>query len=431
MTISWRVALLLTIGIIPIVISPTPQTLLLWVLFVAILVLIDAVLAPSPRKLEIRREEVKSVRAGETTESVLHVEGASHRMHGVLRDAWQPSAGAANNRHAFNLRPTSTATFTTVLVPKRRGVLKAKSVTIRSWGPMRLAAIQTTFDLPGTLLALPEFPSRALLPAAISKLQLVSGQILARMRGQGTEFDSLREWVNGDDPRSIDWRATARTDEVMVRTWRPERDRHIVMMLDTSRMSAQRLGDQTRLDASMDAALLLGALSAKAGDSVSMLAADTRVHTEVIRPARTAALAELSRAMIPLAPRLVEANWATIGAKLTELGNKVSLIVLFTALDVTVLEESLLPVLLNLAKRTRIVIAVALDPKLHYIAEGEKGSHTDDLYLTASIHHARLEREKAARALAASGISIVEAPPADLPMAVVDHYLDLKARGLL
>ena len=63
-----------------------------------------------------------------------------------------------------------------------------------------------------------------------------------QVRGQGTEFDSLRDYVMGDDVRSIDWRASARRQQVVVRTWRPERDRRVVLVLDTSRTSAARRG---------------------------------------------------------------------------------------------------------------------------------------------------------------------------------------------
>ena len=428
MTVSSRVAALVAIGIIPIMLSPTPGTLATWLLFVIVLTLVDAILAPSPRKLQITRQAPETVRANERSVSVIHVGGAKRTMRGVLRDAWQPSAGATANRHKFKLSPGQFEDFSTALLPTRRGILKADAVTVLSWGPLGLAAIQTTFDLPGTIRVLPEFPSKPLLPGALAKLQQMTGQILARARGQGTEFDSLREWVDGDDQRSIDWRATARSKDVIVRTWRPERDRHIVMVIDTSRMSAQRLGNQTRLDVNLDAALLLSAVTAKAGDSISMIAADAAIRAQVIRPSRTTVLGELSSAMAPLDPALVEANWAQIAGKLTAFGNKMSLVVLFTALDVTVLEESLLPALLNLAKHTRVVIANASDPQLH---KAEEEVNIEDPYFVAATEFSRAEREKAAQALASAGITVVEAPPSKLSMAVVDHYLNLKSRGLL
>ena len=118
------------------------------------------------------------------------------------------------------------------------------------------------------------------------------------IRGQGTEFDSLREYVVGDDVRSIDWRATARRADVVVRTWRPERDRRVVIVLDTGRTSAGRVGvDPTagdpsgwpRLDWSMDAALLLAALASRAGDHVDFIAHDRVPRAGVYNASRTGA----------------------------------------------------------------------------------------------------------------------------------------------
>ena len=95
-------------------------------------------------------------------------------------------------------------------------------------------------------------------------LRQLDGRAAVRIRGQGTEFDSLRDYVDGDDVRSIDWRATARRQHLVVRTWQPEQHRRVVIVLDTSRTSAGRIGDAPRLDAAMDAALLLTALAGHA-----------------------------------------------------------------------------------------------------------------------------------------------------------------------
>ena len=120
------------------------------------------------------------------------------------------------------------------------------------------------------------------------------------MRGQGTEFDALREYVDGDDVRSIDWRATARRQQVVVRTWRPERDRRVLLVLDTSRTSAARVGDEPRLDAAIDAALLLAALASRAGDRVDLLAVDRRVRARVTGRAGKRPAAALVDALAPL-----------------------------------------------------------------------------------------------------------------------------------
>src|SRR5699024_9729466 len=136
-----------------------------------------------------------------------------------------------------------------------------------------------------------------------------------------------------DDVRSIDWRATARRRSVVVRTWRPERDRHVLLVVDTSRSSAGRLGEATRLDAAFDAALLLTALAVQAGDRVDLVCVDRVPHLSVIGSTRTTVLHDMVSATAAVDPALVETDWEldarTIGAR----ARRGALVVLITALD--------------------------------------------------------------------------------------------------
>src|SRR5690606_33045045 len=144
-----------------------------------------------------------------------------------------------------------------------------------------LAGRQARHDVRGAVRVLPAFTSRKHLPSRLARLRELDGNTSIQVRGQGTEFDSLREYVRGDDIRSIDWRATARAGTTMLRTWRPERDRQVVIIVDTGRTSAARVGDSTRLDASLEAALLLAALASRAGDHVHLLMYDRVTRARV------------------------------------------------------------------------------------------------------------------------------------------------------
>ena len=169
----------------------------------------------------------------------------------------------------------------TTLAPSRRGERAAARVVVRSLGPLGLGARQRQLAVPGTVQVLPAFASRRFLPEKLSRLRQIDGAVLVRQRGQGSEFDSLRTYVTGDDVRAIDWRATARSRDVVVRTWRPERDRHVVLGPRHRPQRAARVGDEPRLDAALDACLLLGALSARAGDRVALVAADVEVRARL------------------------------------------------------------------------------------------------------------------------------------------------------
>ena len=184
--------------------------------------------------------------------------------------------GSRTGRRPIDVPAGERRRWTTTIRPLRRTELRAGRVTVRSVGPLGLAARQGNHEVPWSLRVLPAFPSRRYLPEKLAKLRILDGRTAARVRGQGTEFDSLRDYVEGDDARSIDWRATARRSAVVVRTWRPERDRRIVLVLDTGRTSAARVGSAPRLDAALDAALLLGTLASRAGDKVDLIAVDDR-----------------------------------------------------------------------------------------------------------------------------------------------------------
>ena len=235
-------------------------------------------------------------------------------LRAVVRDAWPPSAGAQPGRVRVLIPPGGQVSATTTLQPERRGDRPAGLVTVRSFGPLGLAARQASLAAPWSVRVLPPFLSRRHLPEKLAQLRQLDGQHRSMIRGQGTEFDSLREYVLGDDVRSIDWRSTARLTDVMVRTWRPERDRRIIVVLDTGRTSAGRVAGVPRLDASMDAALLLAALASRAGDRVDLLAVDRQVRARVIGAGRGELLAALTSAMAVLDAELTEPDYGVMAS---------------------------------------------------------------------------------------------------------------------
>ena len=369
MAITGRVPLLLLLGLVPVVLRPEASTVRLWLLLVAVLVGTDLLLAPSVKHLGLVRQPVGTVRLGYDAESVLLAENAGRRrLRGVVRDAWQPTAGAGGNRHRINLPPGDRVLLRTVLTPRRRGDLQAIGVTARLRGPMGLAARQRTRDVPGTVRSLPPFESRKHLPSRLARLRELDGRAAIRVRGQGTEFDSLREYVRGDDVRSIDWRASARNRNVVVRTWQPERDRRVVLVLDTSRTSAGRVEDVPRLDSAMDAALLLAALAARAGDRIDFVAGDRRVRARLRSAGARDVAANLQDAMADLEPVIAEADWGALAGAVTQFGRQRALVVLLTPLEPSAVEEGLLPVLPSLTRHHRVVLASVRDPELERLA---------------------------------------------------------------
>jgi uncharacterized protein (DUF58 family) len=413
----------------------------------AVLTALDWVIAAPAGELTLRRQGPTQVRLGDTVEVALQVTNTSVRtMRAVVRDAWVPSAGAAAPyAHVLTIDPDETVTVVTELTPTRRGDRPAVRVTMRSYGPLGLAYRQTTgrradrITPQWTLRALPEFRSRRLLPEKLARLRVIEGQVVVRGRGQGTEFDSLREYVIGDDPRSIDWRGSARREHVVVKQWRPERDRRVLCVLDTGRTSAGRIGTaaspitpefdgEPRLDLAIDAALLLANLAAYAGDRVDLLAVDTATHANMSASSKRS-LPRLLEAMAPLQPALVETDFGRVVAEVLNKERKRALVVLFTTLDPGALGEGLLPVLPTLVARHTVLLAAVHDPALDALAADHATAGA--IHTAAAAERGLAELRRVRAALTRYGVHVVDAPADTFASAVADQYLSLKASGRL
>ncbi|WP_310776818.1 DUF58 domain-containing protein [Mycobacterium sp. Z3061] len=440
MILTGRTGLLALVCVLPIAVSPWPArafAILLAVL--AILVSIDVMLAASPRRLRFTRSPNGSVRLGQPVDAglAIHNDGR-RRFRGQVRDAWPPSARGEPRTHRLSIASGQSQQVHTHLRPVRRGDQRAALVTARSIGPLGFAGRQSSQRVPGQMRVLPPFLSRKHLPSRLARLREIDGLLPTLIRGQGTEFDSLREYVVGDDVRSIDWRASARRSDVMVRTWRPERDRRVVIVLDTGRMAAGRVGvDPTaadpagwpRLDWAMDAALLLAALASRAGDHVDFLAHDRVSRAAVFGASRTELLAQLVDAMAPLQPALIESDWRAMVAAILRRTRRRSLVVLLTDLNSTALDEGLLPMIPQLSAKHHVLVAAVSDPRVDELAAGR--SDAAAVYDAAAAERSRNERRAIASRLRRSGVEVVDAPPTDIAPSLADRYLAMKATGQL
>ncbi|MFI9339655.1 DUF58 domain-containing protein [Streptomyces sp. NPDC052773] len=436
MAITGRAALLAALGSLPVgILEPGWTGILAVNAPLALACACDFALAAPVRRLRLSRSGDTSVRLGDTADVTLTLTNPTRRpLRAHVRDAWppsswQPGTETAASRHRLTVPAGERRRITTRLRPTRRGDRQADRVTIRSYGPLGLFTRQGTHKVPWTVRALPPFTSRKHLPSKLARLRELDGRTSVLIRGQGTEFDSLREYVPGDDTRSIDWRATARHSTVAVRIWRPERDRHILLVLDTGRTSAGRVGDAPRLDASMDAALLLAALASRAGDRVDLLAYDRRVRALVQGRTANDVLPALVNAMATLEPELVETDARGLTATALRTAPRRSLIVLLTTLDAAPMEEGLLPVLAQMTQRHTVLVASVADPHIAGMAKA-RGT-IDAVYEAAAAAQSQTERDRTAEQLRRHGVTVVDATPDDLAPALADAYLALKTAGRL
>ena len=429
MALTGRAALLALAGTLAALALRTTAGLLLVDGCIVAAIAADVIMAASVRRLQLSRSGDTRIMLGQRGATTLAIVNPGRReLRGVLRDSWPPTAGATE-RVRLRIPAGGRAEVTTTLEPTRRGDKTAGPVTVRSVGPLGLAARQASRDVPWTVRVLPPFLSRRHLPEKLALLRQLDGQHRSLIRGQGSEFDSLREYVIGDDVRSIDWRSSARRSDILVRTWRPERDRRVLIVLDTGRTSAGRVAGLPRLDAAMDAVLLLAALAVRAGDRVDLLAVDRHVRARIVGASKADVLPLITDALAVLEPELLETDGALLATTVLAVARRRCLLVLLTDLNPAALETGLLPVLPQLASRHQVLVAAVADPLVSELAAGRADPAA--VYAAAAAEHAVAERSRAAGLLASHGAEVLDAPPDELAPALADAYLALKGAGRL
>ncbi len=433
MYVTGRLALLVAAGALPVVLlsgAGVDAGLAAggWVVLCTLLALADAVAAPDPRRVSIERKVPRRVLLGQAVTAELRLRNTGTRtLRGRVRDAWQPTAGAPAAHPAIGIPPGESRTIAIPLLPRRRGELASRFVVLRSDGPLRIAGRQLRVDSLGTVRVLPPFTARRHLPSRLARLRELDGNTSVQVRGQGTEFDSLREYVRGDDVRSIDWRATARSSTTMLRTWRPERDRHVVIVVDTGRTAAARVGDGVRMDAAMEAALLLAALATRAGDHTHLLMFDRVIRARVTRVDGPALLPALVDAMAPVEPQLIDTDWDAAFAHVRALSSRPSLVVLLTAQDAAEAARGFLGSLPGLTRRAHVLVGTVTEES----APRPDRPDAAEVYRAAAAERAAHDAAVVTAAIGRAGAEAIAADPESLPPRIADRYLALKAAGRL
>ncbi|SBN63925.1 Uncharacterized conserved protein, DUF58 family, contains vWF domain [Curtobacterium sp. 9128] len=443
MAISGRFVALLAVAIVPTVLLGSGWGGLAWVLVVVLAAALDLLLAADLRTVRVDRRMPRLARRDTTADGTLVLTNDGTRtLRALVRDMWEPSAGQAPRRITMTVPGGERRTARMRFAPFRRGRRRSSGVAVRAFGPLGLAARQRVLAAPAELVVTPPFRSRRHLPSRLARLRELDGETTLQLRGHGTEFDSLRDYVRGDDVRSIDWRATARRQDLVVRTWRPERDRRVIVVVDAGRAGAGRVGDEPRLDTFIEAALLVGALAAAAGDRVDLAVVDDGVRGRVHGATRADVVQRFGETLALAEPGLAATDWAAVPALVASVTTQRSLVVLATSLDSVGASGDLLTVLPALARRHAVVVTAVDDPAVALMARGPGGDERDgrapglpsagrDVYRRAAAERSLLDADGVAEVARRAGVEVVRGTPEQVPPLVADAYLRAKAAGRL
>jgi uncharacterized protein (DUF58 family) len=249
-----------------------------------------------------------------------------------------------------------------------------------------------------------------------------------RQRGEGGSFESLREYVRGDDPRTLDWKATARRGGLMVRQYEAERRQNVLLGIDAGRLMTQKVGGRERLDHALSAALLLADVASLHGDRVGLLVFADRVE-QYLPPAR-ASLPRLADALGSVQARMVEPNYPAAFTYLARQLRRRSLLVMFTDIIDTEASGALVSHLMRAAAR-HLPLAVAIrNPELEAAAAAPPEDESA-VFRRAAAEELLQARAHALTAMQRAGVLVADTRPQDAVPAVVNRYLEVKRRALL
>lgn len=408
---------------------------------VAAAALVDWLLLPPAAALAITRTLPATMGAGDDEPGTLALASSSPRALTVtVADRLPPTIVGGAGRSTLALAPRGQATIDFTVTATRRGRFVLGPVGARVTTRLGLLGAQVVAEPGDHVDVLPSVRAvkRFRWLALQHRLDAIGVRALRR-RGEGQSFAGLREYALGDDPRHMDWKATAKRGKAIVREFTIERSQSVLTVIDAGRGMTQQAGLLTRFEHALAASLVLTDVAATAGDRVGTLVFDDQVRRFIPAERARGALAAVRDAYAPLEPSLAEPDYAQAFRFLAARQRKRALVVLFTdVLDVRASRALLAHVARSTTRHLALVVALRND-EMFAAADGDAPNPDDDgladhrlpLYVRAAAEELVQARAEALERMRRAGAIVLDTSPRQMAAAVVNRYLELKARGAL
>jgi uncharacterized protein (DUF58 family) len=392
----------------------------------AALVAVDARRAPGPDRVSVERTVDRLFSVGTANRVTLTVR-APQAASLVLRD--DSPAAMTTSARLMPMHGPGQATYT--LTPHARGDAPFGRVHVRSHGPWGLGTRDFVAAAPETVRVDADISAVRVYEALARRGQLEElGVRTLHRRGDGTEFERVREAVPDDPQRFINWRATARTGRLMTTELSPERDQVVIACLDHGRLMGVGAGPLTKFDHAVNAALLLLHVALRTGDRAGLVAFADRVTVTVAPRSGSAQLRRLLDALGPIQPGEIESDHAAALTELRVRQRRRALIAIFT--DIVDREQvgALIAQCALLRRRHLALVITVRDPAVVDIARVRPRSATE-VYARAVAAGIEADRAQALRLLRSGGVDVIDADARSLSPRLVNRYLELKRRAAL
>ena len=398
-----------------------------------ILAIVDARGSKLPKGVTIAREFGGRFAVGAETEVRINVQNArADPISLVIKDEYPAQMKLSGLREAaMRIEAQTSAALLYGLTPPKRGRFEFGQVVVRFLSRWNLVWVQARVGEPVTVKVYPNMRrAREAELKALGARSLVSAHRKTSWRGEGREFESLRDYVRGDELRHISWTATARRGKLTTRQYQIERDQTILIAIDGGRLMTARIGQETKLDSAVHAALALMSAAARAGDNAGLLVFGRKVKS-FLPPGRgrdhmDAAL----EALYAVEPDMIEPSYSRAFEFIAAHSKRRSLVVLLTDLVDEEGSKELLASLRLLRPRHLPLVVTIADRDLKSVVS-KVPENVRDLFTQSVAEEIMYLREAALRRVESQGGLALDVTAAALAPSLLEKYLQVKERGLL
>jgi uncharacterized protein (DUF58 family) len=391
----------------------------------------DLLLAPLPRMLDVSTSAPDKLYIGEHGAIVAEMAVPRYRRSLDLQLLAEQHGDVERSEIVSAKIPAGEkARVELPVVPLRRGRVRADRIWIRWRGPLGLVEFTRIIGLDRTIDVLPNVRGVHGAILQFYMQEAMYGMKTQLQKGEGAEFDALREYMPGLDRRFIDWKHSARHRKLLCKEFRAERNHQVIMAFDTGYLMLEPVDGLTRLDHAINAGLVLARVSLQGGDLVGTYGFDSAVR-QYIGPGRgISSLARMERATAELAYSHQETNFTLGLAELSIRLKRRALVILFTDFVDTITAELMIESMQRVANRHLVVFVTqrgsvlqnAVDAAPNRFADVAQAVIAQDFLRERSIVLERLQR---------LGVHCIDVPSRSLPIALINRYLMIKQRGLI
>ncbi len=394
----------------------------------------DALFAPTPRELLVERTFVETIGMGEENGGAYTVRSL-HRspVSVILYDALPAALERVTSLPAaFVVPPCGETEIAFVARGHVRGVFPLGPVALRAAGPLRLMRRTIRFALDDRIAVVPSVQGvRRYRLLAVQHRSVDTGVRVTRRRGDSTAFAGLRDYARGDDPRHIAWKVSARRNKLTTREFTVEQGQTVILAIDAGRLMTQLSDDTSRFELALSAASILANVAVRSGDRVGLIVFDDAIHAYVPPGEGAGTLAAIRNALVPVRATMVEPDYALAFRTLASRYRRRSLIVLFTnVIDPRASRSVIAHIAASRTRHLPLVVALQ-NPQLMSAAVPRVAEKVAALYEHAAAEELIQARLEALLQMRRAGVEVVDAPPHVMTAALVNRYLEIKARGAL